>query len=330
LSYKEVPPDTGTIEQIQKRTSKVPKGQQVPTTATPAPIEKESKSSGEIQMNSSTAASVLKLKEVIQGKSKNDRATLAQDSDQRRRLEKLNRQIELKRTELDRLRIEIERKKKRARSQFDTATEPSMTTVGRSNPLTTLTLPPKPPAVPIPKPSESHSSTAYLPTVISSLLQQSSILEAPVFKFTISDESASFNMNLLRKNNFDLESLFNKKNSVTSYGSEFKSAAELAPLLQRHPRWNELKRKLTKGAIFPTEEIDETVRLQDLIAMKERGNHKSAKKHEDHLAQAFIKEVEKGWNLILPEEEACNIPHLVPTGRTRFYRRLATYVDKPR
>ena len=50
--------------------------------------------------------------------------------------------------------------------------------------------------------------------------------------------------------------------------------------------------------------------------MKKRGNHKSAKIHEDHLASAFQKEIEKGWIFILPDEEATNIPglELAPMG----------------
>lgn len=126
----------------------------------------------------------------------------------------------------------------------------------------------------------------------------------------MSDDAAVFNMKKLRENNFNLEKILDESLSVTSYGSEFKNVNELEYLLGRHPRWNGLKERLKEGACFPIEEIDDNIRLQDLSEMKKRGNHKSAEKHEEHLSSSFKKEVEKGWILLLPDEESANIPSL--------------------
>ena len=117
-------------------------------------------------------------------------------------------------------------------------------------------------------------------------------------------------MKLLRDQDFNLENILNSEPNITSYGSEFKPVPELEPLLHLHPRWSEMKKKLLEGATFPVIKLDDETRLQDIEAMKIRGNHKSAQIHEKYLADAFKKEVEKGWILILPDEEASNIPGL--------------------
>ena len=135
-----------------------------------------------------------------------------------------------------------------------------------------IPLPPVPTRIQIPKPTVGIDTA----NTDLSLLTSSTELSKPVFKFKVSDEAATFNMKLLRDNNFELGRLFNQTKSVTSYGSEFKSPTKLEPLLQSHPRWTELKRKLIEGAIFPVTTIDEKVRVLDLEAMRLRGNHKSA------------------------------------------------------
>ena len=64
------------------------------------------------------------------------------------------------------------------------------------------------------------------------------------------------------------------------------------------------------GCEYAVENLEENVRLLDLKENLSRGNHKSAKRNEDHLSKAMIKEVQKGWGLILPEESALHIPDL--------------------
>ena len=51
---------------------------------------------------------------------------------------------------------------------------------------------------------------------------------SPNFQFSISNESAKFNFNLLKKHDFDSEKILNpEKICVTNYGSELKSVEEL-------------------------------------------------------------------------------------------------------
>ena len=129
------------------------------------------------------------------------------------------------------------------------------------------------------------------------------------FKFEVNSEAASSNFQQLAMNDFNLEELLNPESRcATSYGSEFKEVNELEGLLAKHPRWKDLKEKLTSGCEYYLEELPEEQRLQDLQERIERGNHKSAIKHEEFLSDAMIKEVKKGWALIVPEEEALKIP----------------------
>ena len=55
-----------------------------------------------------------------------------------------------------------------------------------------------------------------------------------------------------------------------------------------------------------------------LSKWNKRRNQKSAEKHDNPLVVTFKKEVEKGWILLLPDEEATNIPDikLAPMGDT--------------
>ena len=107
-------------------------------------------------------------------------------------------------------------------------------------------LPPVPKDTPIEMSSIVSPFASILPQVIQKLLKSSTKLFPPQFKFEIDRKSAVFNINLLKENKFDLESLLHDvdRPRVTSYGSEFKSVPELQELLGKHPRWETLKSRL--------------------------------------------------------------------------------------
>ena len=67
---------------------------------------------------------------------------------------------------------------------------------------------------------------------------------------------------------------------------------------------------LQHGCHFPVSDLEEKIRLQDLVGNIERGNHKSASKKDKILSDTILKEVKKGWCLILPEDKAHIIPDL--------------------
>ena len=147
---------------------------------------------------------------------------------------------------------------------------------------------------------------------MTNLLEKSSTIYAPQLKFSISNESASSNLEILKKNHWDLDKvLTSSTRSITNYGSEFKSVVDLEKLLSNHPRWKVLKEKLLHGCSYPIEKLDEKERLMDLSAAIKFGNHKSAYKNEEVLSKAMEKEVQKGWAILLPDKNIEDIPDLV-------------------
>ena len=57
--------------------------------------------------------------------------------------------------------------------------------------------------------------------------------------------------------------------------------------------------------------MHEDLRLHNLNEAYIRGNHKSAQKNEEFLANAMTKEIMQGWSLILPEDKYRDIPNLI-------------------
>ena len=77
-----------------------------------------------------------------------------------------------------------------------------------------------------------------------------------------------------------------------------------------HPRWPSLKYKLENGGDFPVNSLVKEERLGDVEGSFSYGNHKSAIKHEKFLSDSLVKEVKKGWGLLILENDAKNIPGL--------------------
>ena len=170
---------------------------------------------------------------------------------------------------------------------------------------------PLPPQIQVSKPSVPNpfDNTSWLAIEIETLLKKKSRMTTSLFKFEVSPEAAKSNFNQLAKSNFDLGSLLNPSDRcATSYGSEFKTPSELGGLLAKHPRWKDLKEKLEKGCEYYLEDLPEEDRVKDLQERVRRGNHKSAERHCEFLSDAMKKEVEKGWALIVPDDEALKIP----------------------
>ena len=162
-------------------------------------------------------------------------------------------------------------------------------------------LPPKP-KIQVKKPGSNWNIVQE----IRELLNSSSKLSRPEFHFEVSKVAAYKNYASLMKSNFDINKFFDSKakDSVTSYGSEFKHVRQLDNLMRFHPRWESLRQRLLNGSNWKLTQLDEDKRKGDLIAAIERGNHKSAVIHKDFLADALSKEVKKGLMLVLPMEKA--------------------------
>ena len=196
--------------------------------------------------------------------------------------------------------------------------------------------PPRPsPVVPQPSSNDPCSSASWLSQKIDSLLNSTESLAPSKFVFEVSIEAACKNFNLLRSNKFQLHTLLNpQEKCTTNYGSEFKSVEELEGLWSRHPRWNDLKEKLSQGCEYPISNISEKDRMGDLIERISRGNHKSAARHEQFLGNAMEKEVKHGWAILIHEKDADKIPGLeiAPMGIAEHLgiAENGEYVDKLR
>jgi hypothetical protein len=129
------------------------------------------------------------------------------------------------------------------------------------------------------------------------------------FRFEWSADAAAHNWELLRRHDRDLGAALRAQPfSTLTFGSEFRPAHLLAPLLSLHPLWGRFLERITDGAAFPLRDISDADRLSAVRANLARGNHESAQIHERSLISMLKDEVERGWQLPLPKEAALEIP----------------------
>jgi hypothetical protein len=118
------------------------------------------------------------------------------------------------------------------------------------------------------------------------------------WKFERTHTAALHNTNLLKSFNFNPEVATQSiPNTTLSYGSEFKPAHILQPLLQFHQHWPSFQEIVNNGVSYPLQPINEEDRLSDIDALIERGNHKSAQTPDNTTAlnKSFNKEVLYEW-----------------------------------
>jgi hypothetical protein len=118
------------------------------------------------------------------------------------------------------------------------------------------------------------------------------------WKFERTTQAAAHNSRLLQLHHFDTESATQSlPNTTLSYGSEFKPASILEPLLKHHQHWPAFKAIVEEGVSYPLTPLLEADRLRDLEALTEQGNHKSTQTPDNMKAlnKAFDKEVRYEW-----------------------------------
>jgi hypothetical protein len=167
------------------------------------------------------------------------------------------------------------------------------------------------------KPSAADTSLLAPRKPVSALIAD--ILRTPVttpgptqFKFHMDPASATHNGNILRAHNYDLASAIQADgNSPLRFGSEFRPAKVLKPLLGIHPLWPRLEDLLLRGSHFSADPLpDTTCRLQAAAAL-DYGNHKGATKAKDKLCSLLNDDVTHGFNLPLPLSMTHRIPGLL-------------------
>jgi hypothetical protein len=155
------------------------------------------------------------------------------------------------------------------------------------------------------------------------------------FKFELTTEAAEHNWRTFESHGNSLEQVIaSDPHSVMAYGSEFKPARILTPLLESHPLWPQMKKNLENGSDPPREILNEEDRQRALTAALLRGNHRSAKKDKNGLMTLLLDDVTRGYNLPLPINKAMEIPGLLlnPMGieHQNTINALGEIVDKKR
>jgi hypothetical protein len=130
-------------------------------------------------------------------------------------------------------------------------------------------------------------------------------------RFDVSMEAARHNAALLREVDYDFQHFFQgQAGSTLSFGSEFRPVEQLRPLLRQHPGFDELAEVLVTGMPYRYKlEITEAAREKEVLAMLDRGNHKSAQDEPAIVEQLLSKDVVHGFSMVIPVELVPLIPH---------------------
>ena len=124
------------------------------------------------------------------------------------------------------------------------------------------------------------------------------------FSFENTIDAAKWNQKVLEsyKNDFSL-ALKHQKDTVMAPGSEFRAINKLKSLWQYRENWSTIAETMTIGAVYPLKNPpDEEHRMKNLLAMIERGNHKSSGKPKlkEALLKRTAKDVRKGYHFTIP------------------------------
>jgi hypothetical protein len=99
----------------------------------------------------------------------------------------------------------------------------------------------------------------------------------PEFSFKFTDDGKAYNLEVLRKYDFDLrKALKAQQDSPLGNGKEFKPPSILQQVFGLHPLWNWMEAFLLEGSKWPLAEISKKERQQDLVDALTFGNHKGA------------------------------------------------------
>lgn len=129
------------------------------------------------------------------------------------------------------------------------------------------------------------------------------------FTFELTLEAAHKHFCILRRLG-SLETALQQgdKDTVLTYGSEFRPTSQLEPILYLHPNWTAFKQLLERGSDWPIDDITEEERRADVQEALELGNHKGAVNNYALLWSLVEVDVIHRYSLPLPLEKI----HLLP------------------
>ena len=121
-------------------------------------------------------------------------------------------------------------------------------------------------------------------------------LQPTAFRFENNSYAAEWNSKVLKSYNYDYaQAVADQPFSIVTPGSEFRDVAHIKMIWKHRQNWKQLESIITKGVSYPLIDTQsEKIRMSDLRARVERGNHKSALKPENSkaLTKAINKEVD--------------------------------------
>jgi len=152
-----------------------------------------------------------------------------------------------------------------------------------------------------------HWQTSFLET-IQKILETPKKVRPHTFRFEPTLEAARANSSFMQQCGGLRQAIEAQRGSSVYFGSEFRDAETLEPLLKSHFLWPRVRSLLTNGASYPLEPIDEEERLLDVAAAVKRGNHKSAKDNPEAFSKIVSDEITRGFYLPLTTRFASSLP----------------------
>ena len=134
--------------------------------------------------------------------------------------------------------------------------------------------------------------------------------KAPPFRFEPTEDAARENAAILAAAGYSLGTVIERHaDSTIGYGSEFRSVKQLKPLLQRHPNFVALSELINEGMSYVfTRELDDDAQRNEMLALMDLGNHKSAQEGADDVRKLLAKDVVHGFSIPLPLATLILIP----------------------
>jgi hypothetical protein len=159
--------------------------------------------------------------------------------------------------------------------------------------------------------------SGFIKTIKEIVSSQIPTLQGVSLQFDLTDKASTHNMIILQQYNNNIHQYISaNKNSIMSYGSEFRRIHILEPLLMHHRSWPSLSNQLQQGSKWPLLAVSETDRKMKNIEFIKRGNHKSAVKYHSVLRDIIQKEVHQGWMVPIPISFINDLPNseIAPVG----------------
>ena len=148
---------------------------------------------------------------------------------------------------------------------------------------------------PIVGPDDSFEPPSWFLEAVKGIFKVKTITPSkPPFMFEAGKRATLHNAELLRGFGYDLGKLIQAYESSTlGFGSEFRTVAELRPLLGKHVHFEKLAELLTSGMEYVFKrELSEAEREGEVKAMLARGNHNSAQSEQEQVGKLIAKDVD--------------------------------------